>query len=86
MKRYLLIFFVSILTMLSVQAIGQDSTRHRCEGITVKGERCRNMAGKDGKYCHYHDGSKTICGARTSKGTPCKIPVRKEGEHCWRHS
>lgn len=83
MKRYLLIAFISILTMLSAQVAAQDSPK-RCQGTTTKGQQCKNRV-KEGNYCHYHDPKRTMCGEKTSKGTPCKNPVKKSGEKCWRH-
>ena len=65
----------------------QKQSKVRCEAITKKGTRCRNIALKRSKYCHVHqanDPKVKQCKANTKSDTRCSRAAKTSG-YCQQH-
>ena len=89
MKHLKLILAVMMLLCLAPieQTWGQKQSQVRCEAMTRRGTRCKNMALERGKYCRVHQANEPKvkqCKAKTKQGTRCKRAAKASG-FCQQH-
>lgn len=77
-----------LLCMVPIeQAWGEKQSQVRCEAITKKGTRCKNMALERSKYCRVHqanDPKVKQCKAKTKSGMRCSRAAKTSG-YCQQH-
>jgi DNA-directed RNA polymerase subunit beta' len=73
----------------SVAAADDEQMEDQCEALKADGERCRNRAVEQTRYCRVHqDRAKTdgMCTAVLASGKPCHNKAREGSKYCGIHS
>ena len=88
--KYLKLILAAMLPLCMApieQTWGQKQSQVRCEAMTKKGTRCKNMALERSKYCRVHqanDPKVEQCKAKTKQGARCKRTAKASG-YCQQH-